>query len=130
MYFFNKINIIYEYVKYNRHNYYFRQPEFIGSKEINNGLNKHILPENTDNINSKKKQLFNSSFNNIQSSSCGSKRINSIMPNKYKTSISLPKVLSKLSVVESSKNKSNPQLESEQYISIFNRYQVFILNKL
>lgn len=129
MYFFNKINIIYEYMNYNQHNYYFRQLEFIGSREINNTLNKRSLPENTVNINRKKKQLFNSLFNNIESSSSGSKQTNSVIQNKYKTDISLPKVLSKLSTVESSKNVFNPQLASEQYINIFNQYQVFILNK-
>lgn len=92
-------------------------------------MNKHILPENTDNINIKKKQFFNSSFNNVESSSSRSKQINKVIPNKYKTDISLPKVLSKLSAVESLKNVFNLQLPSEQYINIFNRYQVFILNK-
>lgn len=96
----------------------FRKLENIECKEI-------ILSENADEIPFQKDVLCKTSITNISKSPQPSQMENCIKSKCKVNNVHLkPSNTKILSAVESSKI-INPQLASEQYINIFNRYQVF-----
>lgn len=108
---------------YNFNLSFFRKLENIECKKID--TKNTISTENTENLSLEKDLMCRTSFTNTISKSFQPLQLENCIKSKCKIDkVHKPNDNQKLSTVDSS-NIINPQLPSEQYINIFNRYQVF-----